>query len=260
MSKKPFKILFVGDLHCGHIAGLTPPAYQMSHERNPRISALQKEMWSEYRRILRDVGEVDLCVSNGDAVDGTGKKSNSVECITVDMEEQVCIAKRALEAVKTKNYLFTYGTAYHVSEGTDWERQIAQWFDADIKNHAFIEKNGLVISVKHHIGSSSVPYGRHTQTSKENTWNMFWSEVGQAPRANVFIRSHCHFYQHCGNAQYTGFTLPALQSAHTVFGARRCSGIVDFGALEMIIYPNGVFDWKPHIVRLNNIQQETIKY
>lgn len=259
MSKKPFKILFVSDLHCGHIAGLTPPAYQMDKERNPAIASLQKEMWIQYKNMLQRVGEVDACICLGDAIDGNGYRNGGVECITTDMEEQVVIAKRALDQVKTNNYLFVYGTASHTSIGTDWERQLAGYFDAPIKSHLFVEKYGNVISCKHHLGSSGIPHGRHTAIAKEKLWLLYWNEVGQVPKANIFVRGHCHFFGYCGNSTFLGINMPALQSAHTAYGARRCSGLVDFGIVEMTIQPNGDYTWQPHIVRLENIKQESIK-
>jgi len=260
MSKKPFKILLLGDLHCGHIAGLTPTSYQMDKERNPNVSALQKEMWKEFKAILKKVGEVDLCICNGDAIDGNGYRNGGVECITTDMEEQIAIARKVLQTVATKQYALTYGTASHTSITTDWERLLADQLDSPIKNHLFIEKYGVTLSVKHHLGSSGIPHGRHTAIAKEKMWNLYWNEIGQVPKADIFVRSHVHYHQYCGGATHLAMTLPALQSAHTAYGARRCSGVVDFGAVELTIKPNGEYTWKSHVTRLQNIKQETIKY
>ena len=94
----------------------------------------------------------------------------------------------------------------------------------------------------------------------EKKQNQLWNEVELQPKANIFVRGHCHYYQFCGDVNFVAFTMPALQSARTKYGARRCSGVVHFGLVEMTIHPDGTFDWQPHIVSLQNIKQETIKY
>ena len=47
-----------------------------------------------------------------------------------------------------------------------------------------------------------------------------------------------------------GFCLPALQSAQTKFGGRRCSGIVHFGFMHFDIYPDGSVAWVRHILNV----------
>jgi len=259
MSKKPFKILLLGDIHGGHKAGLTPPAWQLKDDRNKRVAQLQKEMWKEYRHVLRKIGEVDLCICNGDAVEGSGCRSSGIELITTDLDEQVEIARRCLDAVPTDNYMFTYGTASHTSEMVDWEKRLAGFFESPIKSNLFIKKYGVTMSIKHHIASSGVPYSRHGAVAKDRLWNVLWHDIDQAPLADVFIRSHCHYFQYAGTDRYLGMTLPALQCPNTHYGARRCQATVDWGVVEFTIDSNGEYSFKPHIVRLENVKEKPIE-
>lgn len=61
------RIIAIGDLHCGHLAGLTPPRWQV---RTPaKFSTLQRECWRFYADNLAG-SKPDLLICNGDAITG----------------------------------------------------------------------------------------------------------------------------------------------------------------------------------------------
>jgi len=245
-------VVAIGDLHCGSVAGLTPPGWQVSKDRFPNISALQHEAWREYQKIAREWVEPDLLIVNGDAIDGHGKRSGGTELLTSDMDEQCDMAIKVIRSFKPKQVIMTYGTPYHVAgeSGVDFERIIARQVDAEIHSHAFIKVDGVMFDCKHKVGSSAVPHGRYTAVAKEKLWNMLWAEQDEnQPNSDIILRSHVHYYGFCGTDKALMMTLPALQCAHTKFGARQCSGVVNWGAVRFEIN-KGEYTWEAKTKRL----------
>ena len=118
------KVLVIGDLHCGSIVGLTPPSWFISSKRDKKVSALQKEMWGNYKRMLDEIGYVDYLIVNGDAIDGHGKKSHGSELLTTDLLLQSEIAVECISEINFGKILLTHGTPYHTSNdgGEDFEK------------------------------------------------------------------------------------------------------------------------------------------
>jgi hypothetical protein len=239
------KILVISDLHCGHMVGLTPPDWWRP-ERTYE-GKVQRALWGAYVDMLRDVGRVDCLVVNGDAIDGRGKKSGGTEQIEPDRLEQVAMAEQCIAVTKAPSVRLTYGTAYHVSEdGEDIESVLAKNVGAvDIGSHTWLDAEGVVIDCRHHCGSSGIPHGRGTQPARERLWNVLWSDKGQCPRAQVIIRSHVHYHSYVGGSDWVAMTTPALQGLGSKYGARRCSGTVDFG-MVLINCKQGDFSWVAH--------------
>lgn len=239
------KILVISDLHCGHMVGLTPPDWWRP-ERTYE-GKVQRALWGAYVDMLKDVGRVDCLVVNGDAIDGRGKKSGGTEQIEPDRLEQVSMAEHCIRAAKTKQVRLTYGTGYHVSEdGEDIESVLAKNIGAaDIGSHTWLDAEGVVIDCRHHCGSSGIPHGRGTAAARERLWNVLWSDKGQCPRARVIVRSHVHYHSFVGGADWVAMTTPALQGLGSKYGARRCSGTVDFGMI-LIHCEKGNYSWQAH--------------
>lgn len=191
---------------------------------------------------------IDLCLANGDMIDGRGEKSGSTELITSDRIEQCGLASEILKYIDAKEYIFTYGTGYHASgSGEDFEDIIAKDFKAKIGGQQFFSVNGLIFHAKHKISGSSIPHGRFTALARQKMWNLFWSEYGQTPRAHVFIRSHCHYYDFCGGRGWLAMITPGLQGWGSKFGERICEGTVDFGFVHFDIIDKEQWGWQAHI-------------
>lgn len=251
-------VVALGDLHCGHIAGLTPPDWQSSKG----IGKSQKEAWKHYLGFINKYKSPDLLIVNGDALDGKGTRSGGTELITNDMFEQVEMAYEALKLWKAKKIVLTYGTAYHVSpDGEDFELSLSEKLGGEIHSHAFIDVDNITIDVKHHVGSSSIPWSRGTAVSRERIQNMLWAEQGQQPKSDIILRSHVHYYSQTNgytNKYWSALTLPALQLAHTKYGARRCSGTINWGI--MLIHVNKDDFWFiPDVINLKTTKKQSIK-
>jgi hypothetical protein len=255
MAKLPTgvkRIVLTGDYHCGHRAGLTPPDWQLQPETGGHIwqkfLRSQKEMWKRYLAIVKALQPVTCLLVNGDAIDGRGERSGGVELITGDRSEQCDIAEECIAIWDAEKIVMTRGTPYHAGSEESWEDVIAKALrkrgnDVKIGEHEWPSVNGYVFDCKHHLGSSSTPYGRYTAVAKEDLWNLLWNERGLQPRADMVVRSHVHYcvggYRYVSGKRKEFLSLPALQTMGTRYGARRCSGTVDWGVLGFDIDKHG---------------------
>lgn len=248
MEGKPYKRMVVlSDLHCGHRVGLTPDRWQSAIPGN-RYYRIQIETWGRFRQEIDALRPVDICVVNGDAIDGKGTRSGGQELLTPDRMKQVEIAAECVGYVGATKNIFVKGTPYHVGENEDWENDLAREFGEKAEDHAFLTVNGCNFDIKHFVSSSSVPHGRQTALARAKLWNTIWHhEHEQQPNARVLIRSHVHYCHYAGEAnEWLALTTPALQAAATKYGARLCEGIVHWGFVYFDIYEDGSFAW--HIV------------
>ena len=265
MARRPKRMLVISDLHCGHLAGLTPPRYQfkpkqdtLSPTKRGKFCEIQSQSWNWYLRNIRKAGPFDVVVVNGDAIDGAGKRSGGTEVITTDRAEQCDMAIRCIQPAlqckgKTK-LVMTYGTGYHTGNEEDWEGSIADALGGKIGSHEWIDLNGTVFDFKHHTGSSTIPHGRHTPTAKEVLWNKLWSAEDWVDEADVIVRSHVHYYQGGFDRSKLHLTTPALQGMGSKYGARRCSGLVDFGFLVFESDRKGEITWpQAHLAKAKSL-------
>ena len=104
-------------------------------------------------------------------------------------------------------------------------------FGSELESHACIEikSENIVIDVKHKIGRSSIPHGRGTAPLREKMLNMLQAVRGEAPLADMVVRSHVHYFIEIQDADGIAMITPALQAARTHYGEREVSGTVDWG-------------------------------
>lgn len=265
MSKSK-RIIALSDLHCGSVVGLTPPGYRRKMvDGNPKWgkhSQLSKELWdffaSEVRAVRREK-PIDIMFCLGDCIDGTGRRSGGTELITTDRELQAYIAAECLNYVQAKKKVIVYGTPYHTGESEDYENLVAERTDADIGSHRWVDVNGVVFDLKHFVGGSTIPHGRTTAMGREQLWNLIYSEYDEQPKADVILRGHCHYHEGRFNPLYMGMILPALQGYGSKYGARQCSGKVDFGFVVFDINEKGEYSWRSHIAKIQAHKRKAIK-
>ena len=253
------RVVVIADLHCGHAAGLVPPAYR-SQMFGDRIFALQSALWDEYARIIKSLQPIHLLIANGDLIDGKGIRSGGTELITTDRVKQCKMAIESIELAEADNVRIIRGTPYHAGVEEDWEDLIAKEVGAKIGDHEWFDVDGVVFDCKHKISASSIPHGRGTPLAKEWLWNTIWhNEREQQPLANVYIRSHVHYYYDCGSVDWRAISTPALQAAATKFGAKLCSGTVHWGLVWFDI-EDGRFEWHWHtqVVEEQKVKAEVI--
>lgn len=242
----------MGDTHCGHYAGLTPRPWQLrihddDEQPEPRwnkYAKLQAELWGHYTKIAKAIQPVDILLFTGDAIDGRGERSGQTELITANRTSQCDMAVQTIKLIHAKDIVMVYGTPYHTGGAEDWEDQVAERVDArKIGGHEWADVNGTIFDIKHKIGSSSIPHGRHTAIARDRMWNVLWADRMLQPRANITIRGHVHYFNYCGGPDWVGLTAPALQGMGSKFGSRQCSGLVDWGLVVFDVDQNGSWTW-----------------
>ena len=248
------RVMFIADLHCGHMSGLTPPEWDSKPGAGwpaKKISFYdhRREIWDIYEETIFRV-KPDVVIVPGDAIDGKGQKSGGTEQLTADRNEQCWMAVAALKRVNAKRYVMSYGTSYHVGFQEDWEDQVAKGLsEASIGGEDNAMVHGKVINYRHYLGGSSVPHGRATPLNKEVVWNKLWSLRGEYPAADVIARAHNHYYVAVDTADTLAFSLPAACGYGSKFGTRICSGTVDFGFVWMDIEKGRDIAWDKRIHR-----------
>lgn len=265
MARNFKRVIAMGDMHCGHMVGLTPPEYQeyfaaTGDHRLAKLDAIRRELWAFFWKEIKSLGHIDVLIHNGDAIDGKGSKSGGTELLTSDRDIQTDMAAKIVKMIKADNTVMTYGTPYHTGDEEDWESVIAKDVGAKIGSHEWIDVNGTVFDVKHHIGTSSIPHGRSTPLSKDRLWNTQWFVDGeQQPLGNVILRSHAHYYKADDNSDYLAIILPALQGMGSKFGGRICSGKVDFGFLHFDCLEDGSYKWQKHLAKIQSQRAVALK-
>ena len=247
---KGVSIVVLSDLHCGNVLGLTPPKWNPRDEQFPKLVRYRDNTWDWFKKTIDSIGEVDICVVNGDAIDGKGSKRGGVEQIWCDRADQIQMAIDVIKEVKAKKFYFTYGTGYHVGTEDDWEKQIAAHFNGSIKDIQTLEINGAILKFRHHIGGSQSPVSRGSALYREQTWDALWSLDGEFEMADVYTFSHVHYFNQIRNRHSWMLQTPALQGLDGCpYGSRRLSGIVDFGFLLYKIDKDGNFRYEPYLLK-----------
>ena len=262
--------LIVSDPHCGHLIGLTPPEFQLTIERANASNLVKyydisRELWETFTGYLKTLPPLDFVVWGGDLIDGKGLKSGGTELLTTSMKTQCDMAIAVNEHIRKYckpkvKIIGVTGTDYHTTtNGDDWERFIADEAGfMKIGHHEWLDVNGLIFDIKHKVGSSGIPHGRHTAVAKEALWNSLWAEVDMQPKSDVILRGHVHYHSFCGNPEKLCMTLPSLQGMGSRYGAKECSGIVDWGAILFEVKSKNDYNWYPFIRKIVSQKAKTV--
>ena len=249
------RVIAISDLHCGHQNGLTPPKWMMP--KSTETGKLQRELWKHYRKWLSQYANPDLLLILGDCIDGKGERSGGTEQIYADRLTQCDIAVECIKAWSADKICMVYGTPYHTGTYEDYEREIAKAVEAEIHGQMFVKAGPITFHIKHKIGSSGIPHGRHTATARDRMWLQILEEEMGWERADIVLRGHVHYHQYTGGPDWLGMTLPALCS-NTKYGSRQCMGTVHFGIVVFEIDEKG-YDWKSEIVQIKEARPTVIE-
>lgn len=250
------KILAISDLHCGHKTGLTHPDWHI--EKQSPLKKIQSELWDTYRTMIKPYVGCDCLLILGDCIDGKGGKSGGTELLTTDRYEQCQMAEKAIAEINAKHIVMVYGTPYHTGDEEDFEGSIARHVGAKIGGHEWVDIDGVIFDLKHKIGGSTIPHGRHTAIAKEALWNMLWSEKDVSPKSDIILRGHVHYHAGAFGSDWMGMTMPALHGLGSKYGIRQCSGTVDFGIVGFQT-DKGKFTWQKDIRIIKSQASKIIK-
>jgi len=200
-------ILHEGDYHCGNRLGLTPPDHQ------GELDAILSPLWDFRERELKAIGPVDIHIINGDATDGPGLKS-SMGLFTSNLDTQADWAIECAERVKIRkggSRFLSYGSDYHAVLSANTERQIAKHFKAPISDTILLRIKGKRFNFRHFVGRSDIERGQFTQDAREITRALIQQATDGTEAADIFGRSHVHYWSRVDVKDRTAYTCPAWQ-------------------------------------------------
>lgn len=197
-------ILHEGDLHCGSRLGLTPPTHQAE------LAPILKPVWDWRERELKAIGPVDVHILDGDLTEGPGLKS-SMGLFASNLNTQADWAIECVERVKAKHRFFAYGSDYHVVLSANIERAVADHFGAEIRDTVLLRIKGKRFNFRHFTGRSDIERGQFTQDARELTRALIQEAVDGTEAADVFGRSHVHYWSRVDIKGRTVYTAPAWQ-------------------------------------------------
>jgi hypothetical protein len=250
------RILFASDLHCGSKVGLTPPDWnrkllKKDKTKSNKYTLIRKEAWDRFAYIVKQNKPIDRLVLDGDLIDGLDYKHAGTDLLINNRLEQAQMVLDIIEFIDPQKIAITYGSDYHVSaNGEEWENIIATECKAKIGVEEWLNVNGVVFNVKHHVGRSSIPHGRTTPLSKAVLWKLLWKEYKDFPGADIYVRGHVHYFQAYKDSKYLAMTLPALKALGDTHAAKYYDDVIDFGAIVFDVTSKGNYAWKDYICNI----------
>jgi hypothetical protein len=200
-------ILHEGDYHCGNLLGLTPPDHWGEY------ADMLRPMWDFRESELEAIGPVDIHVMNGDLTDGPGKK-DTIGLMTTNLDVQADWAIECAGRVRVKpggsRYL-TYGSDFHVVNGLNVERQVARYFNAPIQDTLLLRIKSIRFNFRHFVGRSDTERGAFNQDAREITRELIKETVDGTEAADIYGRSHVHYWSRVDIKDRTAYTCPAWE-------------------------------------------------
>ena len=241
------RILSLSDLHCGNVSGLTPDRFNPDSEVGHKMHLYRAALYHWVTQEIDKLRPIDICVVNGDAIDGKGDKNGGLEQFTVDRTAQIEMAVEFCKWINAKEYHFTYGTAYHVGHEDDWENEVAIEFGTRPEPIIELNIHGLIMKWRHHSGGSAIFAARANALARQQLNDILWAVEGEERRADVLVYSHQHYFYVTMNRFGTTFVSPALQGfGGSQLGTRRMGGVTDYGFLHFDVNSKDDWSWKLH--------------
>lgn len=251
------KILVIGDLHCGHLLGLTNPKnFKGGFELNP----LMEDLWNWFFDSLPK--DIDAVIWNGDLIDGEGRHETAFH-LTTDVDVQIEMVEEIIDKVGAKRNIFTFGTPYHTGKYMDYERQIAKNFGGDIRAIQYCEFNGVKFNVAHTIGKTNTPVGGDIMRKKMQIWDVIESYMEGEENADYIVRNHIHEYGFVGNDLGIVITSPAMQIGskdHNRYARRMSGGWYSVGYLSFDCSSKDNHDWDRMKFKYRLRENKYVKY
>jgi len=246
------RVVIIGDLHSGHRAGLTPPAWQFKkpyqNSEHAKYAEVQQTLWNFITEQAKRLQPVHLLIVNGDCIEGKGLKNGGRELITQDRNEQTDMAAECIKIFKPRNILMTYGTPYHSGTWEDWEDLVADKVSAPRpKDQLWVNVDKAAFNIRHKTSRAVIPHGRATMILRQQLWETLWADWEERPASRILIRHHVHYHCYAGDPRCLVMTGPALQ-VYSQYGIRQCEGIVHVGLVWFDIEKNGEYKWGSQIV------------
>jgi len=221
--------------------------------KNVKQNPLQRYLWQCWHDSMipwATAEPLDAIVVVGDVVEGKQPKSKAAElCLTLmkDQEEaSVQIISPLLKRAKCKIY-FVKGTFYHDDELGRSVENVAENLRAEAyeglgtgrlaREVLDMRLDGVCLDFSHGISVSGGLY-RAVAIDREALWSAIAGKTGKAPKADVVIRAHAHYFVHVEHVSKHALILPAWQGQTSYMRKHsRYRMIPDIGAVILHIDP-----------------------
>lgn len=212
-------VLVVSDLHAGSIYGMLPPKFAASSDSVLGQNPGQAYMWECWLDLVKRVREIKTqivaVVLNGDLVDGPQRIQAGSELSIPLIADQARAAEVCLTVLRDVlpkvPWYSVQGTEYHVGRAGRECEVIAKnlgclsygaitagsgLYSREVLD---LDIDGVVLNFAHHISVAGGFY-RATAVDREGIWSALAGKEKGLPKADVCIRSHCHFFVHVEHA------------------------------------------------------------
>jgi len=270
MAKSSKSIYVVSDIHVGSVTAVCSQNPTTVEHGDYEPNRLQKELYGIWKEAINELSQKpDLCVINGEPIDGGNPKQLGNQSWTTSTYDQAMDSVKLLKQIPAKEFLFVRGSGYHVNiQGTSIESFIAEkmsavnfrtmtglkansWFWADVN------LNGKEFSFTHHLPYAKFFAYRATPLAKEMA--LMALDKGRSKKYDVIVRSHVHYYMEVRSAHTIALTTPAWKypDGHLTRGG--LGGIYpDIGGIEIIVESNGKIIIEPHLAEIK-LKMESYK-
>ena len=188
MSKR---ILVVNDMHVGSTMGIMPDKVELDDGNTVYANKLQRELYSNWRKMIDDIGHVDVCICNGDLCDGINYIEDGNGLWTVDKDIQVQTAAELLKDIKADNYHGLCGSGYHTGNKYNLDEMVMKELEGTFDMECVLNYEDVVFHVRHETGFTSVPYTRSNPLNKDMVNTILERE--EYGHIDVFLRAHTHY-------------------------------------------------------------------
>jgi len=223
-------VLVVNDIHMGSNEAIMPGAIRIVPDNDSSIlikpSGLQKFYFKEWRKMLKRVGPVDVCIANGDLVEGINRAEGGAGNWTNELDVQVDEAARLLKMIGAKQYYGTQGSPYHTGLNTSCDKLVLDKLDGIFKTDLYLTVNGIRFHCRHDIGYSGVPHGRATAPNRDLINTKLNSDL--YGNVDISLYAHTHYSQGVMNYGQKAFIVPGWK-ARDGFVRRKSSNAFDNG-------------------------------
>jgi hypothetical protein len=183
----------------------------------------QKLLHEAWCKMCRDVGSVDVCIANGDLIDGPQRLEEGKLVVTTDFEVQCQWAAELLNMIDAKMFYLTKGTDYHTVRGVCAEQYIAELLrskygrKAKFRNELRCKVGWAKVTANHHVPVSHSWY-RATAISRDLL--LYALNEAEYGKTDLVVRSHAHYFVQVGFGSMWAVVTPGWQ-LRTPFASKK---------------------------------------
>jgi hypothetical protein len=170
---------------------INDPNYNLNYQAN----AVQMFLFEKWCMMRNSVGHVDICIVNGDIVEGENKAEGGRGVVSTNMHAQAYTAAALLKMIDADTFYVTDGSRYHTGL-TSGDQMVCDLINGLwLGDHQFLRVEDLTLHLRHKISYSSTPYSRCTAQRKEAM-----VMKSQGVNVDIFVRSHTHKFNFSGDS------------------------------------------------------------